>query len=377
MKKLTFEVEFITPAFIGGASQQAELRPASFVGLLRWWWRLILASFVERSEEVYKYEGALLGSQDSMSRLALRIRPVSGNVRPERIDTYYMLGMGGRNRECIPAGLKFYLDVIYRDVSEELVRSLFELAISFGGVGYRSRKGFGNMRMVGKSPNFQLLKREFWERLLAGERLFREVAGKGGMGYEVPNLGNLVLMKYEEKFKSWQEALEKLGNIYRSLRVANGKTPEYATGIYSYLRNGTIDVNSFTLKNHIFGLPIMYRSRSMSKYVAGKNLAPQAQINWTIRQKETEEESDSGDRRRASPFVFLVKEDGILVLGFRCRYLPEGSQILIQPKGKYWREQNMREPRRYTIPFSEQKYAKDFEDAIDRLKRAGFREVVL
>ncbi len=41
MKKLTFELEFITPAFIGGANQQAELRPASFVGLLRWWWRAL------------------------------------------------------------------------------------------------------------------------------------------------------------------------------------------------------------------------------------------------------------------------------------------------------------------------------------------------
>lgn len=41
MKKLTFDLEFITPAFIGGANQQAELRPASFVGLLRWWWRAL------------------------------------------------------------------------------------------------------------------------------------------------------------------------------------------------------------------------------------------------------------------------------------------------------------------------------------------------
>jgi CRISPR-associated protein Cmr1 len=41
VKKLTFKLEFITPAFIGGANQQAELRPASFVGLLRWWWRAL------------------------------------------------------------------------------------------------------------------------------------------------------------------------------------------------------------------------------------------------------------------------------------------------------------------------------------------------
>jgi CRISPR/Cas system CMR-associated protein Cmr1 (group 7 of RAMP superfamily) len=41
VKRLTFDLEFITPAFIGGANQQAELRPASFVGLLRWWWRAL------------------------------------------------------------------------------------------------------------------------------------------------------------------------------------------------------------------------------------------------------------------------------------------------------------------------------------------------
>ncbi|MCI0457634.1 MAG: type III-B CRISPR module RAMP protein Cmr1 [Gemmataceae bacterium] len=51
-KRVTFEttLELVTPAFLAGASQQADdcdLRPATLRGLLRWWWRTMHAGFVD------------------------------------------------------------------------------------------------------------------------------------------------------------------------------------------------------------------------------------------------------------------------------------------------------------------------------------------
>ncbi|MEZ0360806.1 MAG: RAMP superfamily CRISPR-associated protein [Hydrogenobacter sp.] len=55
MKKLTFELEFITPAFIGRANpKNAELRPASFIGLLRWWYCKMLQAKINSTDSIYE-----------------------------------------------------------------------------------------------------------------------------------------------------------------------------------------------------------------------------------------------------------------------------------------------------------------------------------
>lgn len=55
MKKLTFELEFITPAFIGRVDpKNAGLRSASFTGLLRWWYRKILQAKINSTDSIYE-----------------------------------------------------------------------------------------------------------------------------------------------------------------------------------------------------------------------------------------------------------------------------------------------------------------------------------
>ncbi len=43
MKSITFTLRVITPLFMGGANQQAELRAQSFKGMIRFWWRALKA----------------------------------------------------------------------------------------------------------------------------------------------------------------------------------------------------------------------------------------------------------------------------------------------------------------------------------------------
>ena len=58
--ELKFEVEFITPCFLGGADSNAEIRVAPFKNLIRRWWRI--ANGHLSPEELWKKESELFGS---------------------------------------------------------------------------------------------------------------------------------------------------------------------------------------------------------------------------------------------------------------------------------------------------------------------------
>jgi CRISPR-associated protein Cmr1 len=85
VRRVTFDLEFITPAFIGGANQQAELRPASFVGLLRWWWRALKGECnIEnlREEEVKIFGGIAKNPRKEEIKMASPVYlRVEGDVR--------------------------------------------------------------------------------------------------------------------------------------------------------------------------------------------------------------------------------------------------------------------------------------------------------
>ena len=52
---LQVSVEFLTPTFLGGADQNAELRAAPFKNLLRQWWRVAVGSQYPNHKEMLNY----------------------------------------------------------------------------------------------------------------------------------------------------------------------------------------------------------------------------------------------------------------------------------------------------------------------------------
>ena len=60
--ELRFDVEFITPTFLGGADRNAEIRTAPFKNLLRCWWRIANGNL--SPEELWKKESRLFGSTE-------------------------------------------------------------------------------------------------------------------------------------------------------------------------------------------------------------------------------------------------------------------------------------------------------------------------
>ena len=256
MEKITYEIEFITPAFIGGANQQAELRPASFVGLLRWWWRVLKGQ--KNTEKLFNEESEIFGNQKKAGKVWVRIRnksiSVGKDVKSDNgLHWYYNKKIGqleGKHagigylffsavlneRDYLTPGSGFVLEFVGEKESLlQATASLWALA-TFGGVGTRARRGGGNIQilnshfldMVPKEPLPDWLRSQYISslRIVQGSGLIRSVYVS------------------KAKFKSWIEALNDIGKSFMEYRSRN-KRRIFEMGA--------------------FGLPIRYRGNVFLK----------------------------------------------------------------------------------------------------------------
>jgi len=351
VKKLTFELEFITPAFIGGANQQAELRPASFVGLLRWWWRALKGECdIEnlRAEEVEIFGGiARNPKKEEIKKMAspvyLRVEgDVSkgkGLIKKYGLDLifdekkraffgshigvgylyYFMIlperkknGQEEERREFIEPGSKLKLTLIGKDkVLNHYIASLWAL-VFLGGVGARSRRGGGNLAVVGYEPKDLVEDLEIsftptdnlreWlientknaKKLVGSSKTPCDKYGECECEYSTlpdPASGDFKLELSKTKFDTWFEALNDIGNRFMNFRIKN--------------RQRIFDTA-------VFGLPVMH---SNGKFV----------------------EAERGIRRRSSPVIIKVvktPEDKYqwMALKLSGKFLPDGAKLRFMEK---------------------------------------------
>jgi CRISPR-associated RAMP protein, Cmr1 family len=247
VKKLTFELEFITPAFIGGAYQQAELRPASFVGLLRWWWRALKGECdIKRLREeeikifggdgkmaspVYlRVEGDVSKGSDLINEYRLswnfdrNRRALSG---PHAGVGYLYYSMTALNRrEFIKPGSNLRLTLIGKDeFLKHYIASLWAL-VFLGGVGARSRRGGGNLTVIDYNPKdfgISFIPTGYFDEWFV-ENLKRAkdlVGSSKTLCNEYSNLKNVKLVLSPREFNNWIEALNDIGNRFMNFRVKN------------------------------------------------------------------------------------------------------------------------------------------------------------
>jgi CRISPR-associated protein Cmr1 len=248
VKRLTFDLEFITPAFIGGANQQAELRPASFVGLLRWWWRALKGEC--NIEKLREEEIKIFGGDGKMaSPVYLRVEgdvskgsdlineyKLSWNFDKNRRALigphagvgylYYSMVALNKKREFIKAGSRLRLTLIGKDeFLKHYIASLWAL-VFLGGVGARSRRGGGNLTVIDYNPKdlgISFIPTGYFDEWLV-ENLKR---AKDLVGYsktpcnEYSNLKNVKLVLSPREFNTWDEALNDIGNRFMNFRVKN------------------------------------------------------------------------------------------------------------------------------------------------------------
>lgn len=76
MKEVNLTVKVITPLFMGGANQQAELRSQSIKGIIRYWWRALKATndIKKLMEEEAKIFGGYIKKNKELEAISSNIK---------------------------------------------------------------------------------------------------------------------------------------------------------------------------------------------------------------------------------------------------------------------------------------------------------------
>lgn len=226
MEKQEFEVEIVTPLFLGGSDpKKAELRVPAIKGALRFWWRALYGS--DNLEDMKKRESEIFGSTDKKAGFSIQLKkinnisPILGNLPPGvkiptqskgkifKISIIEYLAYGlceykkdkKRNvytKEHISVGSRFnILFKIFNISHEEQIINTFKVLVNFGGLGSRSRNGFGSITIQDSTVN---------------PKPEGELRSFTSFSHQTKLFDNF---KPEDK---WENALSAIGKVYREAR---------------------------------------------------------------------------------------------------------------------------------------------------------------
>jgi len=191
LEQFETRLELATPAFLAGANQKREdcdLRPATLRGLLRWWWRTMHSGFVD-VDTLRAMEASVFGDTNTGGALRVTVEKIEGSPPslynykdrygptrefkqahdlqnpPKKTSQglfYVSYGMDEKDKQrfYMEPGAKWSVRLTARysrfhvdgnkdvkltpdDVLDQ-GRSALWLLCQYGGVGSRSRKGFGS-----------------------------------------------------------------------------------------------------------------------------------------------------------------------------------------------------------------------------------------
>lgn len=172
MKRIDKTYKIITPMFIGDANQNlTDLRPPSIKGALRFWWRALnwgrffKGDIAQALRDLHEQEGKLFGQaaregvETGQASFLLQLSEQPKLIRekdwPQNQTGSGYLGYGlmkdntQPHREGFKENTKFSLSLIFKpNTSTENINSIketLEIWGLLGGLGARSRRGFGSI----------------------------------------------------------------------------------------------------------------------------------------------------------------------------------------------------------------------------------------
>ncbi len=157
MEKTELNLETVTPMFLRGADNVTpELRPPSFKALFRYWWRTVQDC---SWKSLRNKEAELFGSTDRKAPFSIRIgekkdlgNPIEYSLLPHR---------NGWKMDAYDVERPFNLYLITKNTSDVDYKQIAKLSFLLGGIGYRSRRGFGSIRDTSWNfPNVDSLRQE-------------------------------------------------------------------------------------------------------------------------------------------------------------------------------------------------------------------------
>ena len=138
-----FECEIITPMFLAGADGKTpELRAPSIKGMMRYWWRAIRAE--NNIEDLHTQEARMFGSSDEKigkSKFSVRMTSkelVTNDFSPVPHSTKKFKFKGLDINQQFSIVLSGKNDIV-------IYKEILEVALLLGGLGKRSRRGFGSI----------------------------------------------------------------------------------------------------------------------------------------------------------------------------------------------------------------------------------------
>lgn len=256
IEKISFEIETITPMFLAGADgKTAELRPASLKGLLRYWWRALQSE--SNLDELRKKEARIFGSSEEGiggSSFSIRVAynnelkrstadfpkhtitvtsKSRGKSFPINILEYLAYGpctydkAKKRNvivREYIQHGMKFTILINFfkEDYISEILQAIYVFEL-FGGLGSKSRNGFGSFFILNKEKCFAPMsgvysvKDPYTKQNL--QSLVKQTDSKSYTSFA----RGTKIYKAKDSYNTWDKALGEVGKVYRGIRSGDIK----------------------------------------------------------------------------------------------------------------------------------------------------------
>ncbi len=161
MERLVFKCETITPMFCYGADgKNPKIRPASIKGALRFWWRALHGDLDINA--LHQREADLFGGSGEKdarkSKIGIRVdneRCYPGRVSPvpHRIDTDPKKCF--QKKAIMPNSTFDLIITINQGVDINRISNLVYVLSILGGIGNRSRRGFGAFKIKGKNYNLE------------------------------------------------------------------------------------------------------------------------------------------------------------------------------------------------------------------------------
>jgi len=282
----------------GADGKSAELRPASIKGILRFWWRAIHGNL--SLKDLHEQEGEIFGSTKERSKVNLRIannketKKSFQSLTTEIKDNigikynFYPIFMNNDGKSYFDS-LTFELILSGNDKKalEEVINALIYLNF-FGGLGSRSRRGAGSIRITLKEnkeklyeDKLELLKTDNITTKEAFQSHLVEILNKV-KPHSSPKYTTFYKHLYIfEPQKDWKSALELIAKPFQEFRN---------------------DKQSDVLETPNFGFPIMHTKRKTDHegiFIGGK--VEEYKVKGQDKEKAT-----NLVERRASPLMFKI-----------------------------------------------------------------------
>ena len=145
MIKTQLNLETVTPMFLHGANK-IELRPPAFKALFRYWWRTVQDC---NADSLRDAEAKLFGSTKSKAPFSIRISSEMNLISTKYKPLPHRSDNRGFTRDAYNGGQSFDLYLITKDEDDSIYRQIAKLGFLLGGVGNRSRRGFGSIQQKG------------------------------------------------------------------------------------------------------------------------------------------------------------------------------------------------------------------------------------